>query len=64
MFREFLARSSHLTWPQIALVIFFGVFLGVIVFLVWSVVRKKSFDEVASLPLEDDGLERKGGTKT
>jgi cbb3-type cytochrome oxidase subunit 3 len=64
MFREFLARSSHLTWPQVALVIFFAVFLGVLGFLGWSLVRKKSFDHVASLPLADDAPERmKGGSE-
>jgi cbb3-type cytochrome oxidase subunit 3 len=65
MFREFLARSSHLDWPLVALVLFFGVFLGVLVLLGWSIVRRKTFDDVASLPLEDDeDVEReKGGFK-
>jgi len=57
MFREFLARSAHLTWPQVALVIFFTFFLGVLVFLGWTFLRRKKYDEVASLPLEEDDAE-------
>ena len=62
MFGEFLSGSPHLAGPVAALVIFFAVFLGVVILLVRGIVRRRSFDEVAALPLEEDGAAvRKGG---
>jgi len=64
MFQEFLAQSQHLTWPLAALVVFFLVFLGVVVYVVRSMLRHQKFDHVASLPLEDDApVEGEGGSK-
>lgn len=64
MFQEFLAHSRQLTWPLVALVMFFLVFLGVVIYVVRSMVRHKSFDHVASLPLEDDApAEGEGGSR-
>jgi hypothetical protein len=54
VFREFLSGSPHLAGPVAALVLFFAVFLGVLFFLVRGMVRRRSFDDVASLPLEEE----------
>lgn len=63
MFKEYLARSPHLDWPLAAFILFFLVFIGVIVYLLRGLARKKSYDDVASLPLEDDETPmHKGGS--
>ena len=60
MFQEFLAQSRHLIWPLVALVIFFAAFLGVVIYLIRSVLRRQSYDHVAALPLDDDDAPVKG----
>jgi cbb3-type cytochrome oxidase subunit 3 len=63
MIREFLSRSSHLEWPLAAFILFLGVFVGVIVYIVRGIVKRQSFDREASLPLEDDDVRiEKGGS--
>jgi cbb3-type cytochrome oxidase subunit 3 len=63
MFQEFLAKSQHLDWPLAAFVLFFLVFIGVIVHLGRGLIKKKSYDHIASLPLEDDEtVNREGGS--
>ena len=62
MFRDFLAHSPHLAGPLVALVIFFLVFLGVVVFLVRGIVRHRSYDRIAALPLEEEIGDKTGGT--
>lgn len=64
MFKEFLAKSSHLEWPLAAFLLFFFVFLGVIVYVVRGIMKRQSFDREASLPLEDDEVRtNKGGSQ-
>jgi cbb3-type cytochrome oxidase subunit 3 len=65
MLQEFLAQSRHLLWPLLSLVLFFLVFIGVLVYVIRSVVRRREFDHVAALPLDDDApLTGDGGTKS
>jgi len=61
MFQQFLAESRHLHWPLLAFVLFVLFFVGVLVYIVRGIVKRKSFDHVAALPLEDDAPDRKGG---
>ena len=59
LFREFLAGSRHLEYPAIALVLFFGVFVGVLWRLGRGWIRHQSYDREASLPL--DASEKRRG---
>lgn len=61
MFQQFLAESRHLHWPLLAFILFFLFFLGVLVHLTRGILKRKSLDHVAGLPLEDDATERHGG---
>lgn len=54
MFQQFLSESPLIVWPLAAFGIFFATFLVVCVYLAAGAVRKKNFDHVAHLPLEDD----------
>lgn len=63
MFQQFLGESRHLHLPVIALVLFFLIFVGVLVYLARGIARRKSFDHVASLPLDDDAPEGNGGSR-
>jgi hypothetical protein len=61
MFREFLAGSPHLAGPVVALVIFFVLFLGVLWGLVRGIARRRSFDRISALPLEEERSARAEG---
>lgn len=50
--------TFHVIWTIVILVVFLG-----IVFWAWSGKRKKSFDEAARLPLEDDDTASSSTTK-
>jgi cbb3-type cytochrome oxidase subunit 3 len=52
MFQEFLRDTPLIAWPVAAFVLFFATFVGVLVAMLAA--RRKNFDHVASLPLEDD----------
>ena len=54
MYRSFYEGSDLLHLPILALILFLGVFLGVVAYV--YVVRRKDdrFDELANLPLRDD----------
>lgn len=54
MFQEYLSGSDHLLWPLLATLLFFLTFVAVLGYVIRSVVKGKSFEEIASLPLEDD----------
>jgi cbb3-type cytochrome oxidase subunit 3 len=54
MFQEFLAESRFLGLPLAATILFFLVFAAVIVTILRGVFKRKSYDHVASLPLQDD----------
>ena len=53
MFQELLSGSDLLQWPILGLVLFFLTFLGVTIYAIFGVKRKR-IDHVASLPLSDD----------
>jgi cbb3-type cytochrome oxidase subunit 3 len=61
MFQQFLAESRHLLWPLLALVLFLVFFVGVLVYIARGILKRKSFDHVAALPLDDDAPEQDGG---
>jgi cbb3-type cytochrome oxidase subunit 3 len=56
MFQEFLRDTPLLAWPIAAFVLFFTTFVGVLVAILAT--RRRNFDHVASLPLEDDAATR------
>ena len=52
---DFIGNADISTFPQIALVIFFLVFAGILVYV--AVRRKGYWDRASRLPLEDDSPE-------
>jgi len=54
MYRELLAHSDLLLWPQIGLAIFFVTFVAVLaqVFIVHR--RGRGLEHISELPLQDD----------
>ncbi len=54
MFQEFLAESRFLGLPTAVTILFFLIFVAVIVVILRGVFKRKSYDHVASLPLQDD----------
>jgi cbb3-type cytochrome oxidase subunit 3 len=61
MFQQFLAESRHLHWPLLAFILFLVFFMGVLVYIARGILKRKSFDHVAALPLDDDAPEQDGG---
>ena len=61
MFQEFLRDTPLLAWPLAAFVLFLATFVSVLVAVLAT--RRKNFDHVASLPLEEDAatLRPEGG---
>jgi cbb3-type cytochrome oxidase subunit 3 len=53
VYQELFRGSDLLQWPIVGLLLFFLAFLGVVVYALAGI-RKKRIDHVASLPLEDD----------
>lgn len=53
MFQEFYARSEHLIWPLIGLIIFVAVFVGVLAFTFLGLRDKDKIDRIAAMPLDD-----------
>lgn len=54
MIRDFLAQSDLLIWPQVALVIFFAVFVGGVLFAAFGLRGREEERRIASLPLEGE----------
>jgi len=52
---DFIGNADISTFPQIALVIFFLVFAGIVLYVVCR--RKGYWDHASRLPLEDDSPE-------
>ena len=52
---DFIGNADISTFPQIALVIFFLVFAGIVLYVVFR--RKGYWDHARRLPLEDDAPE-------
>ena len=53
MFQEFYARSEHLIWPLVGLIIFVVIFVGVLAFTFLGLRDRKKIDEIAAMPLDD-----------
>lgn len=47
-----LLLAASLTWIEIALLMFFTIFIGIVVWL--AAARRGKFDEAARIPLDDD----------
>ena len=58
MFRQLLEHSPLMTFPLVALVIFFGLY--VVIFVRTYVKKAATYDATAALPLQDDTV-RHGG---
>jgi cytochrome c oxidase cbb3-type subunit IV len=59
-----MSYDSATTLSQIfALVLFMGLFIGVIVYVFWPGNRKK-FDEAAQLPLDDENNDKPEGDRS
>ena len=54
MFQEVLRDTPLLAWPLAAFVLFLTTFVGVLLAVLAT--RRKDFDHVASLPLDDDAV--------
>ncbi|MFT5234068.1 MAG: cbb3-type cytochrome oxidase subunit 3 [Candidatus Krumholzibacteriia bacterium] len=54
MYQEFFAKSDHLIWPLLGLVIFVSIFLGVLAYVFLGLRDKSKIESVANLPLEDN----------
>jgi len=49
--RDVVAGADLTVWPQVALVLFFAIFLGIVVYL--AVRGERSWDRMRRLPLDD-----------
>jgi cbb3-type cytochrome oxidase subunit 3 len=54
VYQEFFAKSDHLIWPLLGLVIFVSIFLGVLAYVFLGLRDKSKIESVANLPLEDN----------
>ena len=54
MFQDYFARSDHLIWPLIGLLIFVLLFVGVLAYVFLGLRDKEKVDEMAALPLAED----------
>lgn len=54
MFQEYFARSEHLIWPLLGLLICAAVFCGVLAYVVLGLRDARKLDRLASLPLEPE----------
>lgn len=59
MYRQLLDSSPLLTFPLIALVIFFSVYVAI--FIRTFAKKASAYDATAALPLHDDDTVRHGG---
>lgn len=67
MFQDYFARSDHLIWPLVGLLIFVALFCGVLAYVVLGLRDREKIDRLAALPLEpenlDDANPRKGAAR-
>jgi cbb3-type cytochrome oxidase subunit 3 len=54
MYQDFFARSDHLVWPLLGLIIFVSIFIGVLAYVFLGLRDRDKIDEIAALPLELD----------
>ncbi len=54
MYQEFFAKSDHLIWPLLGLVIFISIFIGVLAYVFLGLRDRDKIDTIAALPLETD----------
>jgi hypothetical protein len=54
LIREFLAGSDFLVFPQIALVLFFSVFVAVLVRVLRANRGSAAFERLSRMPLDDN----------
>ena len=54
MYQEFFAKSDHLIWPLLGLVIFVSIFIGVLAYVFLGLRDRDKIDAIAALPLETD----------
>lgn len=54
MYQDFFARSDHLIWPLLGLIIFVSIFIGVLAYVFLGLRDREKIDEIAALPLELD----------
>ncbi len=54
MYQEFFAKSDHLIWPLLGLIIFVSIFIGVLAYVFLGLRDREKIDEIAALPLEMD----------
>ncbi len=54
MFQDYFARSDHLIWPLMGLLIFVLLFVGVLAYVRLGLRDKNKVDEIAALPLAED----------
>ena len=50
MYQQFYDKSDLLAWPLVGLVIFIGLFLGVLGYVFFGLKNKDKVDEMAALP--------------
>lgn len=59
MYQQFYDKSELLNWPLVGLVIFIGLFLGVLGYVFFGLKNKEQVDALAALPFvtedESDG---------
>ena len=56
MYQEYYTNSEQLIWPLLGLIIFVSIFLGVLAYVVLGLRDKSKVDELAAMPLDDNGI--------
>jgi len=54
MYQQFYDKSDLLNWPIVGLVIFIGLFLGVLGYVFFGLKNKDKVDAMAALPFETE----------
>lgn len=57
MFQDYFARSDHLIWPLVGLLIFAALFCGVLAYVVLGLRDREKLDQLAALPLEPETVD-------
>ena len=60
MISQWLGEGDYSTWPLLALVLFIGVFVGMLVWI-FRPGSKQFYEREAQLPLQDSASSGKGG---
>lgn len=57
MYKQFLAQQDLLSWPLVALLLFFLTFLGVLLYVILGLRGRASrVDDIAAMPLRSEEL--------